>query len=165
MGELGDPIFYHMPRKRFPMSDIVWNLVLVLGLVAGWSGWVLAVEKKAESSPPKEQPFHYDPGEHRDPFVPLVQHGVLVGAQGPHQASAQPVLHGILWDPAGHSIALVNDAEAKVGETVDGYQIMEIRKDAVVVSDGEEPVVLQLQFDTRPPKKGSSGTTKGGEEP
>ena len=63
----------------------------------------------------------------------------------------KPVLYGILWDPNGHSLALINDTEAKVGDTINGYQVTEIRRDAVVLSvEGGEPVVLQLTFDTPP---------------
>jgi len=68
------------------------------------------------------------------------------------------VLYGILWDSAGNSIALINDTEVKVGDTVKGYRVTEIRQDAVVLTNGGEPVVLQIAFETPP-----SGTTTGGE--
>ena len=72
---------------------------------------------------------------------------------------SKPTLYGILWDPGGKSLALINDAEAKVGDTVGGYQVKEIRKDAVVLVNGGEPVVLKISFDAPAP---SQKTTKGG---
>ena len=110
---------------------------------------------------PEQSNFHYDAEGRRDPFRPLIFDGRMVGVIGEPStpdATDQPVLYGILWDPGGNSIALINDAEAKVGDTVNGYQVTEIRHDAVVVTNGGEPVVLQIAFETPP-----SGTTKGGQ--
>ena len=78
--------------------------------------------------------------------------------------STKPVLYGILWDPGGNSIALINDGEVKVGDAVGEYLVKEIRHDAVVLENGGEPVVLRMAFDT-PPSKLPPGATKGGEGP
>jgi len=116
----------------------------------------------AEEDSKKPKGFYYDPGGHRDPFVPLVRDGRLVGiAQSASKETLTPVLYGILWDPGGQSIALINDGEAKVGDTIAGYQVKEIRKDAVVLSNGGKPLVLQIVFDALPAKT-SPGTTTGG---
>lgn len=109
-------------------------------------------------------PFRYDSGGRRDPFVPLVRDGRLVAATaGARVESSTPVLYGILWDAGGGSIALINDAEVKVGETIGGYRVKEIRQEAVVLDNEGEPLVLQIAFE-QPPKR-SSGTTTGGEGP
>lgn len=102
-----------------------------------------------EDSSKKPVGFYYDPGGHRDPFVPLVRDGRLVGMVKPGGSAgpSQPTLYGILWDPKGQSIALINDGEAKLGDTIAGYQVKEIRKDAVVLSNGGEALVLQISFD------------------
>ena len=78
--------------------------------------------------------------------------------------ATKPILYGVLWDPGGHSIALINDGEFKAGETVGVYEVLEIRHDAVVLSDGGEPVVLQITFDA-PLSQGKRSATKGGEGP
>ena len=112
------------------------------------------------------KPFRYDAKSHRDPFVPLVRDGKLVttvGGEG--RETGKPMLYGILWDPGGASIALINDTEAKVGSSIDGYLVKEIRKDAVVLTrEGEGPVMLQLLFEG-PPSKPSSSTPTGRRKP
>lgn len=108
-----------------------------------------------------EKSFKYDPRGRRDPFSALVRDGRLVGVTiKTVQADEKPILHGILWDAGGHSIALINDTEARVGETIGGYEIIEIRRNSVIVSNGGEPVVLEIAFDQPAP-----GATKGGERP
>ena len=108
-----------------------------------------------------DTPFHYSAKGKRDPFVPLVRDGQMVSmAQAAASESSLPMLHGILWDPYGQSIALINDLEARVGDPVGEYQVIEIRHDAVVLSNGSEPVVLEINFDSPP---APSGTSLGGE--
>ncbi len=129
----------------------IW--ALVLGLAAG-------MPRAAEEHEPS---FRYNPKGHRDPFMPLVRNGQLVGTGGKTpQTFSQPVLYGVLWDPKGHSIAIINDTEVRVGETVDGYQVKQIREDAVVLSNGGEPLVLQISFEASRPS--SPDTTNGGED-
>ena len=118
----------------------------VAALLVAWAaapGW--AVEEPAK----KLSPFVYDAKGHRDPFVPLVRDGKLVNMpKGASLDASKPVLYGILWDPQGPSMAMLNDAEVRVGDTIGIYEVLEIRKDAVVLSAGGEPLVLQLDFET-----------------
>ena len=131
--------------------------VMLLGL---WPLWAAQTPREKNS-----EPFRYDPKGHRDPFVALVREGRLVGTQpGKRVESSKPVLYGILWDPGGRSLALINDVEAKVGDTVAGYKVSEIRRDAVVLTNGGEPMVLQIAFE-EPPSGSSPGTTTGGKRP
>ena len=104
---------------------------------------------EAAESPKPIGPFVYDAKGHRDPFIPLVRDGKLIGTQqGKSIEGSRPVLYGILWDPNGQSMAMINDTEVRAGETVGMYQVLEIRKDAVVLSAGGDPLVLQLEFET-----------------
>jgi len=105
----------------------------------------------AEAPPKTREPFVYDAKGRRDPFMALVRDGKLIGTQkGTPLDTGKPVLYGILWDPNGQSIAMLNDTEVKVGETVGIYEVLEIRKDAVVLSAGGDPLVLQIDFETPP---------------
>ena len=113
----------------------------------------------AEAPPKTREPFVYDAKGHRDPFMALVRDGKLIGTQkGTPPDTGKPVLYGILWDPNGQSIAMLNDTEVTVGETVGIYEVLEIRQDAVVLSAGGDPLVLKIEFET-PPK--SSQQPKG----
>jgi hypothetical protein len=121
----------------------------------------------AAGEPPEQrEALSYDPAGHRDPFVPLVRDGRLVGVAIPGVAvnTSRPVLYGILWDPGGNSIALINDAEVRVGETIGGYKVKEIREDAVVLDSGGVPVVLEIMFETPPSQLSPGGTTGGGRQ-
>ncbi len=107
--------------------------------------------------------FRYNAKGRRDPFVALVRDGRIVAiSTSGHAESSKPVLYGVLWDPVGRSIALINDGEAKVGDMVGDYRVVEIRKDAVVLANGGEPVVIELAFET-PPKSAPGATTGGGQ--
>lgn len=135
------------------MLEVVWAAAAAAvlfhpapaGAEADSSGW-------AES-------FQYDAKGRRDPFVPLVRDGhVVTPVAGTPMPNAKPILYGILWDPGGPSIALIDDEELGVGGTVSGYRVAEIRQDAVVLVGGEESLVLQIAFDAPPD---SSPSPKG----
>ena len=114
---------------------------------------------------PRAEPFRYDSGGRRDPFIPLVREGRLVGTtQGAHVDAATPTLYGILWDPQGDSIALINDVEVRAGETIAGFRVKAIQRDAVVLDGGGEPVVLRITYESAPGQP-SPGATTGGEGP
>ena len=116
---------------------------------------VLLSTRLAGSEPQK--PFQYDPAGKRDPFIPLT---LNIQPESDTQSLGKLVLHGILWDPAGHSIALIDDLEVKTGDTVGGYRVSAIRKDAVVLEANGQSVVLEIAYDTQPSK-----TQKEGDHP
>ena len=127
--------------------------VLLVGILVWGMGSPVALAVE----PPKR--MLYEAGGRRDPFMPLVVDGKPVNQQGGQGFSgARPELFGILWDPGGKSIALINDLEAKVGDKVGEYQVAEIRRDAVVLRNGGEPLVLSISFG---PAEGSSDLTGG----
>ena len=146
---------------RLPIADcrlmfVGLNLVMLVSMLGAQPSWA------ADESAKKREPFRYDSRGHRDPFIPLIRDGKPVNVgPGTQVATALPVLYGILWDPGGHSLALINDVEAKVGDVVGDYQVKEIRRDAVVLSSGGGPVVIQISFET-PPSGLSPGSTTGG---
>lgn len=136
----------------------VWGVVVVALMV-------VPPGAQAEDLSSAPQPFRYDPRGRRDPFVALVRDGRLTGtaAQSARQESQHPVLVGILWDAGGRSIALINDEEVTLGSRISGYEVTEIRPDAVVLSDGKESLVLQITFDQPPATTSKKASVKGGE--
>jgi len=95
-------------------------------------------------------PFRYDAKGRRDPFEPLVKDGRLVPAltDAFDVHGDKPLLRGILWDAGGGSLALLNDGEYKRGDMVDGYKVVEIHRDAVVLVSGGNRTVLQISFES-----------------
>jgi hypothetical protein len=139
---------------------MIWWIDLLLCLLS------VQTTVSADNAQLERKPFRYNAGRHRDPFIPLVQNGRPTGVipgRGSDGSSTSPRLHGILWDPGGASLALINDGEFKVGDTVGGYRVAEIRQDAVVLTNGGEPLVLQISFEA--PSDDSTDTTTGGEAP
>lgn len=59
-------------------------------------------------------------------------------------ALSDPVLNGILWDSKIPS-AIVNGRLVNVGDTLDQWQVLEIQKDRVVLSDGATTKTLILE--------------------
>ena len=123
----------------------VWMLCCAL---LAWPMWAAALQTAPPAAPASHELFRYDARGHRDPFVPLVQEGRLVGPGA--FLGDKPVLTGILWDPAGDSVAMIDDQEVRVGDGLQAYKVIEIRKDAVVLKDGGEPVVLQMEYEVSP---------------
>lgn len=140
-------------RKRLLTGCLAVGLIAGLSGAAGW-----AAEPPAAETPT----VRYNAKGRRDPFIPLVRDGQIIAVGGSaHAPGDRPVLYGILWDPGGGSLALINDREMTVGDVINGYRVTAIRQDAVVlqVEDGE-PVVLRIEFEPAPGP--SSGATTGG---
>ena len=117
------------------------------------SVWVVSAVTFAATA---EEPAvsSYDSKGKRDPFVALVHEGRFVGGGGTLASASQPSdlqLAGILWDPSGRSIALINDAEVTIGGMIGDYQVVEIQQDTVTVMREGKPITLQLSFGNREP--------------
>ena len=132
----------------------LWCVVIALGALPASA----AVEPAAQPAG-----FRYNGKGRRDPFSPLVRDGRIVAVTGSGRESSQPVLYGVLWDPDGNSIALIDDGEARVGDAIGDYKVLEIRTDSVVLANGGEPVVLKIAFEQAP--KSPSGAVTGGRQP
>lgn len=147
-----------MRRHPSPLAPFLMPLSLaVLIMASARAGWA------AEANVKEPAPFQYESGGHRDPFVSLIQEESRAGAAGNSTTaeSLKPILHGVFWDPEGRqSIALINDQELGVGDLVEGYRLLEIRQNGVVLEKGGEPMVLEITFET-PPSKPSSGASPG----
>ncbi len=135
----------HTEKKRYTTDDTekfsVCSVVLC-AFICVLCAAVLSV--KAET---------YDAKGKRDPFVPLVRDGRAIAASGdtlllsgPLDTSL-PLLGGILWDPAGRSIALLNEQDTVVGDMVGGYRVAEIHEDQVVLEREGRRVTLRITFD------------------
>ena len=133
-------------RKRFLLAAL---LLWMGGGLAPLAGGV-----ETESKDPASSPQGYDAQGKRDPFVPLVREGRFVSSvAGGIGDFSNPALAGILWDPNGHSIALINEMEVRVGDILGEYEVTEIQQDAVVLMRQGKPLVLQMSFESAPEEK------------
>lgn len=137
--------------ENFSVSSVVplWLLWCVCALCFSVCSVALCW---AETRSEKIAAVIYDAKGKRDPFVPLVRDGRAIAAgdtlllSGPVDTSL-PLLGGILWDPAGRSIALLNEKEAMVGDVVGGYRVAEIHEDQVVLEQEGRRVTLRITFE------------------
>ncbi len=86
---------------------------------------------------PLKSEVTYGSGNLRDPFKSLVQSELLV-SPGPDvpavtEVSAPPLkIQGIVWG-GNFPQAIINDKVVKVGDTIEGAQLLSIEKDSVTV--------------------------------
>ena len=84
----------------------------------------------------------------RDPFLPLVtEDGKLLQAFG-GVALEDVYLEGIIWDPEGGSIAMINGMILRQGETLGDFKILKIQKDQVVLQAEDGNHFLKLEKDS-----------------
>ncbi len=86
--------------------------------------------------------IHYDAGGRRDPFVPLIEKGGTM-AQGFNPSGLN--VEGIIHDPSGGSLVLINGDYYKEGQTVNKATIISIFKDRVILAQGDDEKTLWLR--------------------
>ena len=87
--------------------------------------------------------IRYDSGGRRDPFIPLVTPEGVVDAK---KFSAKDLrIEGIIYDPNGGSMVLINGEFYKQGENVNGANVITIFRDRVVLSQSDEEKTLWIR--------------------
>lgn len=87
-----------------------------------------------------QENFVYDSQGKQDPFTPWVtSDGRLQILESREKKDVSELnLEGIIFDKYGLSYAIVNSEVVKLGDTIDGYQILKIEEKRVIfVRDGE----------------------------
>ena len=102
----------------------------LLGLLVALSVGLLGAAAPEESAVKKAT---YDAQDKRDPFVPLVKDGKIVGARN---EGALPEIMGIMYDP-DNPIAMIGDREVTIGDMIDDYKVIEIHEASVILEDPE----------------------------
>jgi hypothetical protein len=83
----------------------------------------------------EEPVFAYDSHGKRDPFIPLVtKDGRTLTAYSDIISISDVVVEGILFDPKGGSVVIINDIILKQADTISGIVVEKIEKDYVVLS-------------------------------
>jgi hypothetical protein len=109
------------------------SLIRLIGLFI-ITGFLLAAVAFAQES------FIYDPAGKPDPFTPWVTPDgrlqILVSQE--KKSESELNLEGIIFDKYGLSYAMVNGAVVKIGDNIDGYQVLKIEEKRVIfIKDGE----------------------------
>lgn len=81
----------------------------------------------------------------RDPFWPLVtEDGKLV--EGFDLMTLENVyLEGIVWDPEGDSVVMVNGMVLRKGDRIGAFEILKIEKSRVTLRSGDDQRYLNLE--------------------
>jgi hypothetical protein len=94
-------------------------------------------------SPPKGRTteLNYDDGNRRDPFTPLS------GLQGNVRRSPDADLHigGIIYDPMGGSIAVLNGESYREGDQIGNVTLISIFKDRVILQQEDAEKTLWIR--------------------
>jgi len=115
----------------------VGEAVLLLACIGGLMVSRVGAQEEKKVSPYKEQGT-------RDPFQPLITpDGYIINME--ENAETALRLEGIMFDPKGDSIAIINGELLRVGETLGDAVVVKIEADKVAVMRNNETIELELQ--------------------
>lgn len=89
--------------------------------------------------------FVYNDNGKRDPFWPLVSPGGAVLVYGEDVEFADMTLEGIIFDPKGERLAIVNGKVVKPSDSVGGFVVFSVQEDSVVLQKDGQEFILQLK--------------------
>lgn len=93
----------------------------------------------------EEQEFVYDAKSKRDPFWKLVSPKGIIINYDTDLLVSDLAIEGIIFDPGGNSLAIINGKVVKPKEKIGLFFISEIEKDRVFLIKGQETFVLELK--------------------
>lgn len=89
--------------------------------------------------------FKYEGKDRRDPFVPLVnEQGKITTSSSAVGSIKDIVLEGIVWDPKGGSIVIINQNILKEQDFIGDYQLTKIESDRVILKKANKEYVVEL---------------------
>ncbi|MFH1093808.1 MAG: hypothetical protein V1739_06620 [Candidatus Omnitrophota bacterium] len=90
--------------------------------------------------------FMYKDKGNRDPFMSLVTPDgrILPGAKTVSDTD-NVELEGIIWDPSGKSMAIINGKLLKEQERILDMQVLKIKKASVILQKGGKVMVINLK--------------------
>ncbi len=89
------------------------------------------------------QEIRYDSAGKADPFIPLVSEDGIVAA--PKFDPSDIHIEGIIFDPNGGSMVLINGEFYKEGDSVAGANLISIFRDRVIMSKADEEKTLWIR--------------------
>lgn len=114
-----------LSKKRF---FYLWLFVVILLLL---SSFLLEAQVKAKKSGAKE--VEYTSQDLRDPFrSPFEMEKVLDKGVAPEAGLSQLQVQGMVWSSKMPQ-AIINDTVVRIGEVIEGAEILDIRKEGIYV--------------------------------
>jgi len=90
--------------------------------------------------------YTYDAAGKRDPFMPLVtKEGRLAFTYGAVRSLEDIRLEGIVYDPGGDSIAIINGLVLKENDTLGNIKVVKIDPDKVILLFNQAKQVIRLE--------------------
>ncbi len=87
--------------------------------------------------------FVYDPKDKRDPFIPYIsKDGKILALPG---MLGEVVLEGIVYDPKGNSVCVIDGTVLKEGETCKNFKVLKIKIDSIIVSCNNKEYEIEVR--------------------
>lgn len=102
----------------------------------------------------------YVRGERRDPFIPLIGPEGIIDAR--QFDTSDMIIEGIIHDPHGESLVLINGEFYKEGDAVKGATVVTIFKDRVILGQSDEQKIVWIREEivTEKEKKDAKGSKR-----
>jgi hypothetical protein len=107
-------------------------IILVLLIILQLATWNLQPVTCFASA---QEQFVYDSRDNRDPFMPLLtKDGRPITTYSRIGSIHDIIVEGILYDPQGASLVIINDMILKQADTINGVTVKKIEKNSVLLS-------------------------------
>jgi hypothetical protein len=93
----------------------------------------------------QENAFVYNDHGRRDPFWPLVSTSGTILVYDESIEISDMTLEGIIFDPQGERLAIINSKIVKVSDHIGGFLVSSIEQDKVILKKEETTFVLKLK--------------------
>ena len=116
------------------MRRYAWGVCVVLGVAFLSPGGYAA-----------EQLFEYNDHGRRDPFWRLVSPSGAILSYDKDISVSDMILEGIIYEPDGMALAIINGEIVKKNDSIGLYVISEIEQSRVILNRGQERFVLTMK--------------------
>lgn len=89
--------------------------------------------------------FTYEDKGNRDPFLSLVKDGHIVEEPTTLSEIGNIELEGIIWDPNGKSMAIINGKLVKEKQRIMNMQVLKIKKASIILQKEGKVMVINLK--------------------
>jgi len=118
---------------------------IVGAVLAVMLAFSLFVGRYAQAGEAQPESFVYDDKGRRDPLMKLVTAEGTIVSYDMDLLIADLTLEGIIFDPHGNSLAIINGKIVKVDDKIGLFVVLAIEQSRIILSKGQEKFVLELK--------------------